>query len=344
MLFELLHDFKSDRKKLMNVIKNKAWSFHSYSEFSLSQLSYETWKDADKYWRNKHQTTVKECLDIFANAFIYQWHQSNVSCNSVDTLLNIYIFVKKITENAQIWFQSWYCNVKFKEYINKAQNILNNLNVEDQKLLLYFFLQFNYHYCLKQSHIEFHDIMRKSAFSLSSTHLENFDFWISQQVKDEKNHDKLKSLLDHLKSKSLDHHEQWYVIDLLKSFNSLHDSADDRLSKSSKTLWSLLKQHLTLCKNHVNNVYQMICNRLQKESFMMHWLACWAKMWLRLSIISLLEHLADDRIMFLHDNWKSTFIEYEVVISNLQRVKRLFTCIENNLKLLSELSNLSHQD
>ncbi len=266
-----------------------------------------------------------------------------MSCNSVDTLLNIYIFVKKVTENAQIWFQSWYRNAKFKEYIDKAQNILDNLNVEDQKLSLYFFLQPGYHYCSKQSHIEFHDIMRRSALSLSSARLENFDSWVSQQVEDERDHGKLKSLLDRLKSKSLDRHEQRYVIDLLKSFDSLHGSADGRLSGSSKALRSLLKQHLALCKNHVDNVYQTICNRLQKESFTTRRLDCRAKMWPRLSIISLLEHLADGKIVSLRGDWKSALIEYEVVISNLQRIERLLTCIENNLKLLSELSNSSHR-
>ncbi len=72
MLFELSHDFESDRKKLMNVVKNRARSFHSCSEFSLPQLSHETWEDADERRRDKHQAAVKECLGIFADALIYQ--------------------------------------------------------------------------------------------------------------------------------------------------------------------------------------------------------------------------------------------------------------------------------
>jgi len=341
--FVLSHGFEPDRKKLVDVVKNRARPFHSCPESSLPQLSYETWEDADERRRDKHQAAVEECLGIFADALIYQWHQPNVSCNPVDTLLNTYISVKEATENAQIWFQSWYRNAKFKEYIGKAQNILDNLNAEDQKLPLYSFPQPGYHYCPKQSHIEFHDIMGRSAPSLSPARLENFDSWVSQQVEDEGDHGKLKSLLDRLKSKSLGRHEQRYAIDLLESFDSLHGSADGRLSGSPKALRPLLKQHLALCKNHVDNVYQTICNRLQEESSTTRRLACRAKMWPRLSTTSLLEHLAGGKVVSLRGDWKSALIEYGVAISNLQRAERLLTCIGNNLELLSELSNPGHR-
>ena len=66
-------------------------------------------------------------------------------------------------------------------------------------------------------------------------------------------------------------------------------------------------------------------------------------MWPRLSTTSLLQNLASCKVGSLRDNWKGCLIEYGVAISNLQRAERLLACVENNVELLSELSNPGRQ-
>jgi hypothetical protein len=88
----------------------------------------------------------------------------------------------------------------------------------------------------------------------------------------------------------------------VESFNSLHNRAERRLSESIKVLKSLLKEHLMRCKNHVDDVYKTIRQRLQAETFITHRLTCGAKMWSRLSTISLLQHLARGKVASLRDD------------------------------------------
>jgi len=128
-----------------------------------------------------------------------------------------------------------------------------------------------------------------------------------------------------------------------KSFDSLRGSAEKRLSASSEMLKPLLKHNLTLCETHAKDVYITICRCLQTETLITHRLACGAKMWPRLSTISLLQHLAGGKEASLRDDWKGSLIEYGLAISNWQRAERLLKCISNSSELLSELDNAGHQ-
>ncbi len=340
--FHLSHGFQPDKEKLVDVTKQKTRPFSLCPESNLPQFSYENFADADERRRDEHQAAVEERLGYFADALICQWPEANV-CDPVDIEFNTYISVNEATKAAMIWFQSWYRNAKFKEYIGETQDILNQLSARCQTLLGYSFPQPPYHYCPKRSHVKFNDIVGRPAPNLSPARLENFDSWVGQQDENEGNHGELKLLLMRLLWKSSGRYERRYAIDLWNSFDSLHGSAEDRLSGSPKALKPLLEDHLTLCKTHVDDVYQTICRCLQAETLITHRLACGAKMWPRLSTTSLLQHLAGGKGASLRDDWEGSLIEYALAISNLQRAERLLTCIGNNSELLSELNNPGHQ-
>lgn len=223
------------------------------------------------------------------------------------------------------------------------QDILDDLIVGDQQLLDYSFSEPYYHYRQKRNHVELTDIMEGSAPSLPSANLEDFHPWVGQQDEDMGNHSELKLLLVRLLEKSSGRYERRYVIDLLESFDSLDGNPEIRLSESTKALEPLLETYLTLCKAHVDDVYQTICDCLQAEISAMHRLARGAKMWPRLSTVSLIQYLAVDKIASLRDDWKACLIVYGVAISNLQRAERLLACIGNNSELLSEISNPGHR-
>ena len=87
----------------------------------------------------------------------------------------------------------------------------------------------------------------------------------------------------------------------------------------------------------------MLRCRLEAETSTTRVIACGAKMWPRLSTISLLRCLARDKVASLRDGWKSSLIEYGVAILNLQRAQRLLTCLGRESELLSELTNPGHQ-
>jgi len=324
------------------VTKHRALPFYLCPESNLPQLSHETFAEAEGRRRDEHQAAVEECLGHFVDALICQWPEATI-CDPVGVNFNTYISVNEATEDARIWFQSWCCNAKFEESVVEIQDRLDDLISGHQNLLGYSFLQPHYHYCPKRSSVEFNDIMGRSAPSLPPVRLENFDSWVGQQDEQGEDHGQLKSLLGRVLSKSSGRYERQYAIDLLESFDSLHGSANGRLSGSPQALKPLLEQHLMLCKTHVDDVYQTICHCLQAETSITRRLACGAKMWPRLSTISLLQQLGGGKVASLRDDWKGSLVEYGLAITNLQWAERLLMGIGNNSELLSELSNPGHQ-
>lgn len=340
-LFQLSYGYKPDKEKLLEVIKSRP--FDSCPESNLPQLSYENLADAEQRRRDQHEVAVEECLGHFVDSLICQWPNLNV-CDPVGVDFNTYISVDEATEDARIWFRSWHCNARFKEYISETQDKLDDLNAGDQNLQGYSLSPPRYRYFPKRSNADFADIMSRAAPTLSPARPEGLHSWIVQHNEEEGNHSELKSLLAGLSSKSSGRYEQRYATDLLKSFDSLHGVAEGRLNGSPKALKPLLEEHRTLCKHHIDCVYQTICHCLQAETSTTRRLACGAKMWPRLSTAALLQHLAGGKLASLRDDWKACLILYGVAISNLQRAERLLACIENESELTSELSYPGHRD
>ena len=340
--FQLSHGFRPNRDELLGLTKNRARPYHSCPESNLPQLSNETFAEAEGRRKDEHKAAVEEHLSVFVDKLICQWPEENIR-SPVGMDLSTYIFVDEATEVARMWFQIWYCNAKFQAYIAQTQAVLDHLTAGDQNLLGYAFSQPRCHYIPKRAHVEFDDLIGRPAPRLPLAWLENFDRWVFQQDEGWEDHGKLKSLLARVLSESSGGHEQRYANDLQKSFESLHGRADVKLNGSLKVLRPLLEDHLRLCKNHVEDVYQTICHCLQADTSTTRRLALAAKMWPRLSTISLLQRLAGDKMASLRDDWKGCLIEYGLAISHLQRAERLLACIGNDLELLSELSNPGHQ-
>lgn len=101
--FELSHDYKPDRKKLVDVVNNRGRPYHSCPEFNLPQFPLETFSDADERRRDKHRTTMEKCLSRFVDALICQWPEENVR-DPVGTGFDTYISVNEATKDARIWF------------------------------------------------------------------------------------------------------------------------------------------------------------------------------------------------------------------------------------------------
>lgn len=340
--FDLAHGYTPDRGRLTGLARERARPFFTCPEHDLPQNYDENWQEAEDRRRDAHKTALEDCLDAFADELVCQWPVANVRV-PVGAQLNTYISVKEATDDARIYFQNWHRNAQFKDSIGEIQMILGNLIAGDQRLLGYSISDPPYHYQPKQSHITFGDLTSRQAPKLLQAHLGKLDSWVGEQDEDRSKHEKLQALLARLLSESPGGFERQYAMDLLRSFDSLSDSAGTRLSQSSKALKPSLEEHLRRCKKHVNLVYQTIRHCLQEENSITRRLACRAKMWPRLSTTSLLRHLAGESAS-LRDDWKGCLIEYGVAISNVQRAERLRSSIGNDVELLNELSNPGHQD
>lgn len=341
-LFQLSHGFRPDRKILVHMARNRARPYYSCPESNLPQFSYETFAEADERRRDEHHVAMEECLGVFVDALICQWPEASVR-DPVGGDFNTYISVSEATEDARTWFRSWYRNAKFQKYIGQLQDILDGLITGDQTLPQFSFSQPYCHFSPKLTHIDFDDLMERPAPNLPPARLKNFDCWVGQQAEAQGDHGKLKSLLVRLLAESPGGYEEQYAVDLRRSFDSLCNSVDVKLSGSKKALKPFLEKHLRLCNDHVDDLYQTICDCLNDEMSVTRQLARDANMWPRLSTISLLQHLAVAKAASLHDDWKGALIGYGLAISNLQRAERLITRIGHDPELLSELNNPGHQ-
>lgn len=341
--FNLFDGFEPDRKRLEEAAKSMARPFSSCPESELAQLSNETYAEAQERRWNSYQAALDNCIKTFVDALIRQWPAVDFhDPTGID--FGIYISVEEVTKEARKWFQSWYRNAKFKDYIGRAQVIIDNLNVGDHSLIEYSFSQPTYDYSLKRSFVDMKDIMTRPAPYLSLAPFEDFGAWtVQQQYGDHVDHKTLEAFVNGLLSESKMGFEQRYAKDLLKSFESLQSVVDTKLSGSSQALKPLLQFHLTRCINYVESVYHTICACLQAESSVTRRLASKSKMWPRLSTMSLLQHLAGGKGSHLRDDWRDALITYGLAISTLQRAERLLNCAGNDLELLNELNNPGHQ-
>lgn len=337
-----LSNFEPDRKLLKEVARNNPRPFSSCPESKLAQFSNETDAEAEGRRMYMHEVALEKCIDAFVDALICQWPGEDLH-DPIGIHFSTYLSVREATNDARFWFQRWYRNAKFKDYIGRAQVILDDLNVGDQSLIEYSFSQPTYHCSLKRGFVNLNDIMTRPAPCLSPAPFEDFGSWVVQQTGDQVDHKKLKSFLEDLLSESAIGYEQRYAKDLLKSFDSLQSIADVKLGGSSVALKPLLEIHLTRCTDQVESMYHTICACLQDEPSVTRRVACNSKMWPRLATTSLLQHLAGGKVSSLRSDWKDSLIKYGLAISALQRAERLMMCGENDLELLNELRNPGHQ-
>ena len=345
-LFRLVDGYEPDITQLTQVVTANARPFDSCPEARLPSMANETSWDAYERRREEHQTEKKKYVSQFVGALTSQWPRVDLR-EPNSAVFNIYICVDEAMSEAHKWFQSWHWNSNFADTINSIQDVLNHLKARDDNLVTYSFPSPQYDYHLKRNYISYDDLMTRSAPTLPPVHSDQFASWVGQQEYSKKDHDKLKTFLLALISKSAGSFEKRYADDLWNSylkFDELRVGAEARLLGPKMELELLLRKNLKLCEKHVSDIRTRICNCLRTETLCTRRLACKATMWPRLSTTELLQHLTSGKRHVLREDWKKCLVEYGVAITNLQRAERLLITMGDDSELLKELSNPGHQD
>ena len=343
--FELWHRYKPNRDLLLSETRTWTRDFHHLCpENALPKMPGETDADAVERREEEYEKAVERHLCDFVDVLIRQWPIQNVR-EPDDHDLSTYISVKQATDKANIWFDRWFRNAAFQDFITRTQCVMNDLIADDQIPATYLYSQPQYHSTPKQGHVTLDELLGRSAPRTSPAPLEIFDSWMCQPHTDRADHRKLDSLLERLSEPSSGHEKQ-YAMDLVKSSDSLriHNGTNSKLAYSPKAFQPILEEHLVACKNYVDDTYHTICHFLQVESSITRRLACRSKMWPRLSQVSLLQLLSRGRINSLPNDWKVCLVEYGRAISLMQRAERLLTCIGSSQDFLNEIHNRGHQN
>jgi len=195
-------------------------------------------------------------------------------------------------------------------------------------------------YLIKQTHVDFANLFANSSPRLRSAAQANFDGWIATQAKDTSNGTKLKDLLDGISSQLSSTHEHRYIDDLINSYRSLQKTSTEKLSHPFRFV-PLLKAHLNEAQQHVSTVFEEIGRYLFKGQ---HQAVGKARLLPRLSQLSILSHLASDKIANVPLEWKKCFVDYGLAITTVQRAERLLAAAGSRSDLLAELQNPGYQD
>jgi hypothetical protein len=336
--FQLGDGYRPERERLTKVIGKHVRQFYECPESDLPNLRFEQQHIADQRRREEHEVAKEEKIRRFVEDLMVQWPRASIS-TPPDPNHRTYILVDDATQSARIWFQSWHHNAQFQRYVQRAQNILNDLAPESQNLEQYSFSPPVDGYVSRRAYINFEDLTSNPAPWLPTADQGDFDGWIVQSNKENMDHAKLRELLDHVSAQCSSGHEQRYASDLFKSFEALREDTSVELNLPQE-LTELLEAHLMRAHRYVKTIYQRICRQLQIG----HDLVRKAQMLPRISQTSILSHLASDKVAALPDDWKRCLVVYGLAIAALQRAERLVAYNGNSAELLSELENPGHQD
>jgi hypothetical protein len=194
-------------------------------------------------------------------------------------------------------------------------------------------------YATKKTFISFDKLFKNPPPALPNPVYTEFDDWIVETRKDDSTGSQLKELQDQLFAQFSNGHEKRYMDDLAKSYRALQIDSSQKLCQPPEYA-SILEVYLTEARRHVANVYKIICESLCKD---IHQIVAKAKLLPRLSHVSLLSHLASDKVDNLPWDWKKIFVEYGLAITRLQRAERLFAAADNLPELFNELQNPGHR-
>jgi len=337
--FKLADGYEPVQQILVSIAARDAQELINCPECNLPDLDGEWRHFADERRRRVYQLAVDEQSRVFARDLIAQWPTADIS-TPTGTNLNTYIRVPQAMETARLYFQSWYRNLQFQGYIQQVQAVLDSMNNGCRHVQRYSFLMPIDRYTFRRPFVNFEDLTSTGTPRLPVSDPGHCEEWITQGKGRRGDQAKLKELLATISSHCSSRHEQQYADDLAKSMEALCEDSFVEL-KDVRGLRSLLGAHLMQAQQYKDVVYRKICEHLRNGS---HRLVREARMLPRLSPISILSHLARDKVTGLSYDWKASLVKYGLSITALQRAERLLAFAENNVELLSELENPGHQN
>lgn len=236
---------------------------------------------------------------------------------------NLYIATAKVKEQARQFFDSWYRNSVFREYITKLQVVLDKLKVPALPIQPNSFQEARYSRRSGNSYIETGDLLSKRPPTLSILQTETFKDWTRVEKYQQEDHSNLVKLLNELRSSSLQGHEQHYIDDLRGSSRALGQNSEEKVCVLPSTARPILEQYATNCRTSFEAAHNAIIASLNQESLNGRRLAFQAGMIPRLMSRTLIQSLAASRISALPEAWKQCIIQYALILTELQRALRL---------------------
>ena len=327
------------RQRLASVVEAYARPFDDCAESKLLKLPGETKRMAERRRQDEYHVAKEQHISSFVEELMLQPLPRDVSKPSAIEK-NSHILVDEATEALRPWFESWHRNAYFQKHIGKIQTVLDRLPSKQHNPEFFTFSPPTSSYVPGRTHIRFIDLVENAAPHYVLDDQDGFHTWIVHSKETTADHSNLKGLLGRVTSRCSSRHDERYAADLLRSYEALRGDISAKLA-APDLLVPLLKRHLEQARRQENDLYRIICMHLE----MGEWHASkQSHMLPRLSKLSILSHLASDKISSLPLGWRKLFIQYGLSITVLQRAERLLASAGNPAELQGELRNLGHQN
>ncbi|KAI9818941.1 MAG: hypothetical protein M1832_004109 [Thelocarpon impressellum] len=321
-------------------LRKYAWSFEHSPEARLPRLFDEDDEEADDRRREAHDKARAQSEDLFVHRLTSQFPIEYLTTPSTDGLTQ-YFNVGPAMEAVQPMFHAWFRNHRFLSYMSDAQVILDRLQSWAAEPRPDAPAKPDYRYRRQRRHITFEYLFSQPAPKLSAARGAVPSHWIASSH-EQRDHARLRALLDSLWRESAGDHERKYSDDLEKSFEALLLNTDTTQKVTAALQKELLDEHHEQCQAKLRNATQILLEHLRPMQTMALRMSHVAQMTPRLSRVSLLQQLAHDRFGALPYEWKRALVEYGVIVTKLQQAKRLKSVAHAPAELLAELSNRGH--
>lgn len=253
-----------------------------------------------------------------------------------------YLNVADAVEGCKRLFLSWECNAAYSEQMVYIQARLGVVRPVERTITHYVFEKPPYQPQIRQAIFGWADAMKGHPPTLLAAAAVNFDSWVQPTAYDRTQDDKLHALLTVLKEQDATHdYESDYVQYLQGSF--AQRSSRLQIKATSRNL--LLSRLPGLLEERTTRAHEAY--RLIRHCFTMNstngLLPISAESYLRLSNSTILQLLASNSDILLNNSWKRCLVQYGVILSELQHIKRLSKCATGGMSgLEAELVDCNH--
>jgi len=339
--YDLAEGYEPKKTELVDIIQGNAMGFWSSPESSLPQLANEdSHEQANVRRQHLHQEAQLRHANDLAEQLISQWPSATIQM-PMDSCFATYFSLGSISTNVRSKFSSCFRNKQFKEFIQRAQAVLNGLRPSSRIVIPY---------AVPRPASSIRGVAPTTSWNvlfggqppeihpLDGPSLDGF----LQQVHTTRDCRKTRKLLDRMLSKCTGQYEEFYSQDMFQSLKCLQKPKQEShlMPNNEDTLRVVLEDAANRSKAHMLSTFDAICASFVSEASLADRLAYDASVWPRLSPTALLCHLSCSET--ISPGWKKSLIQYGLSLTKFQYYRRSIAVLGNGTEFLKELMNGGH--
>ncbi|KAH8699393.1 hypothetical protein GQ44DRAFT_632794 [Phaeosphaeriaceae sp. PMI808] len=339
--YNLVDGYEPKKHELLNVIQRNAKDFWSCPESSLPRLADESsWEQANARRQHLHEEAQLKHANDLAEQLISQWPSATIQIPARNDFAS-YFSLGPISTNVGTKFSSCFQNKAFKEFIGRAQIVMNGLRPSSRLVGFYSVPKPAISIRVVSPKIDWDMLFGRQppkVYPIDDLSLNRF----LQKSLTTSDCGKTRRLLDRMLSQCTGKYEVRYSQDMLHSLKCLQEAEQEShlIPKMESYLRIALRDAADRSEAHVSSIFDAICASFINQASLADRLAYDASAWPRLSPTALLQHLSCSNT--ISSEWKNVLLQYGISLSKLQYYRRLLSIPGNGSEFLKELMNSGH--